>query len=424
MKRITILIGFCLYIFLSPLSAQNAPIPAEERSDSLLSRYLQAYGVQTTDSNHIQLILSGHDKFELLFDDIRKARHFVHLEYFNFRNDSIAGLLFELLKDKVKEGVKVRAMYDSFGNSSNNRPLKKSHLSALRQAGIDIVCFDPLRFPYINHAFHRDHRKIVVIDGRIAYTGGMNIADYYITGLPEFGPWRDMHMRLEGPAVDELHKIFLAMWEKETEQLLPPEEKQCYPPATTYDIPGVPDVRAAIVDREPKKKIPRRLLRRTFVEMIEGAKDSITLINPYFTPTHKVRKALKNAAERGIKLKVMVSSKSDIPITPNATFYTAHSLMKRGADVYLFNGGFHHSKTMTADGTHCTVGSANLNSRSLRYDYEVNTFIFDQRVTLQIDSLFQADCMQSDRMTPESWKQFSPWKRFKCWLANLLTPFL
>ncbi|MGI6219943.1 MAG: phospholipase D-like domain-containing protein [Bacteroidaceae bacterium] len=420
-SKSALLFVFCLALF--PIRAAEV---TETRSDTLLLRYLNEHGVQATDSNRVQLIFSGHEKFEMLFEDIRQARHYIHLEYFNFRNDSIAGLLFELLKEKVKEGVAVRAMFDDFGNKSNNRPLKKHHLEELRAAGIDIIRFDPIRFPYVNHIFHRDHRKIVVIDGRVAYTGGMNIADYYIEGLPEIGPWRDMHLRLEGKSVQDLHQILIDTWEGETKERIPDEERQHYAPSVPEEEPvGIGPARVAIVDRKAKDKRLKKLLRRTFVETINGAQDSLTLINPYFTPTRKVRSALKKAAERGLKLKIMVSPNGDIPVTPNASLYTAKQLMKRGAEVWLFYGGFHHSKTMTVDGTHCTVGSANLNSRSLRCDYEVNTFIFNQEATAEIDSLFRDDCKQSKLMTREVWKKdFSPWKRFRCWLANLLTPFL
>ena len=162
--------------------------------------------------------MTGRDKFTDLFETIRHARHHIHLEYFNFRNDSIANALFDLLAEKVKEGVEVRAMFDAFGNWSNNQPLKKRHLQAIKARGIEIVKFDPITFPYINHAMHRDHRKIVVIDGKIGYTGGMNIADYYINGLPKIGKWHDIHMHIEGDAVRYLQGIFLTMWNQETGQ--------------------------------------------------------------------------------------------------------------------------------------------------------------------------------------------------------------
>ena len=139
------------------------------QSDSLMRQGLKEMGAPIVGNNRVELLMSGHDKFIDLFDAIRQARHHIHLEYFNFRNDSIANALFDLLARKAAEGVEVRAMFDAFGNWSNNQPLKKRHLQNIRERGIEIVKFDPFTFPYINHAFHRDHRKIAVIDGRIVH---------------------------------------------------------------------------------------------------------------------------------------------------------------------------------------------------------------------------------------------------------------
>ena len=218
---------FLLFLFLSLFRAQADVIdslmthPRDSialTSDSLVLRFLSESGIPISDNNKVRLLKSGREKFIDLFSAIRDAKHHIHLEYFNFRNDSIANALFDLLAEKVKEGVEVRAMFDAFGNWSNNKPLKKRHLKKIREQGIEIVKFDPFTFPYINHAAHRDHRKIAVIDGEVAYTGGMNIADYYINGLPKIGTWRDMHMRIEGDAVNDLQEIFLTIWNKETKQ--------------------------------------------------------------------------------------------------------------------------------------------------------------------------------------------------------------
>ena len=219
------------------------------RSDSLVLQFLEYSNIPITDNNKVKLIKSGREKFEDLFEAIRGAKHHIHLEYFNFRNDSIANALFDLLGEKVKEGVKVRAMFDAFGNWSNNKPLKKRHLKAIREKGIEIVKFDPFKFPYINHAAHRDHRKIAVIDGKIGYTGGMNIADYYINGLPKIGTWRDMHIRIEGDAVNILQEIFLDIWNKTTKQNIVGEEYFPNHPKRADSCNTV----ISIVDRTPKR---------------------------------------------------------------------------------------------------------------------------------------------------------------------------
>ena len=187
------------------------------QSDSLLAdRLRNEEGITFTHDNNVTLLMNGQKKFDDMFAAIRQARKSVHLAYFNFRNDSIAMLLFDILAEKVKDGVEVRALFDAFGNSSNNRPLKSRHIDSIRARGIQLYEFDPIRFPWVNHIFGRDHRKIVVIDGCVAYTGGMNVADYYINGTPQVGEWRDMHCRLEGSEVNTLQRIFLRAWEQVT----------------------------------------------------------------------------------------------------------------------------------------------------------------------------------------------------------------
>lgn len=393
----------------------------KQPSDSILIAYLQKeYNINPTVNNQIKLLKSGEEKFIDLFEEIRKAKHHIHLEYFNFRNDSIANTLFDLLAEKVKEGVEVRALFDAFGNSSNNQPLKKKHLKAIREKGIQIEKFDPFKFPWINHAFHRDHRKIVVIDGMIGYTGGMNIADYYINGLPEIGEWRDMHARIEGKAVNDLQDIFLDMWNKTSGQNI--NGKEYYPNKDSITTSNDNACMIAIVDRYPKKA--PEVMRNVYIKAIESANEKVQIINPYFTPVKSVKNAIKKALKNGVKVEIMIPGKSDISFTPDAAMYIANKLRKKGADIYIFNGGFHHSKVMMVDSLYCTVGSTNLNSRSLKYDYEVNAFIFDTETTHELMELFKEDQQNSTLLTKEIYKKRTAWKKFLGWFAHLFTPFI
>ena len=242
----------------------------------------------------IKLLKSGEEKFIDLFEEINKAKHHIHLEYFNFRNDSIANTLFDLLAQKVKEGIEVRAIFDAFGNCSNNQPLKKEHLKAIREKGIEIVKFDPMRFPWINHAYHRDHRKIVIIDGKIGYTGGMNIADYYINGLPEIGEWRDMHVRIEGEAVSDLQDIFLDMWNKTTKQNI--KGNEYYPYRNDSIKADGNSNKVAIVDRYPRKT--PKIMREVYIKAIESANenDAKKIVLEYDKDSDKkVKLSLKNS---------------------------------------------------------------------------------------------------------------------------------
>lgn len=416
---VTIIANFCL------LSAANA-----QRSDSTIVRQLREEGIRFSDNNSVTLLMSGQEKFDDMFCAIRQARSSVHLEYFNFRNDSIASLLFDLLAEKAKEGVEVRALFDGFGNDSNNQPLLKKHIKAIRKRGIEIYEFDPIRFPWINHVFHRDHRKIVVIDGQIAYTGGMNVADYYINGTPQVGEWRDMHCRIDGDEVNTLQAIFLRIWNKTARQNVHGAKYFRGIRGGYYFHNLKPDTcctaghkMVGIINREPRTS--NKIIRQFYINAINDAKDSIKLVNPYLTLTGKLKRALKRAVKRGVKVEVMVSAKSDIPLTPDCVFYNVHKLMKHGVDVYIYEPGFHHTKIIMVDGLFCTVGSANLNSRSLRFDYEENAVIIDPCTTAELSHMFDHDKTRSFKLTPEKWKEFrTGWQKFVGWFAHFLAPVL
>ena len=412
---------FCA-LLCSVISAQT--------SDSLIVKQLRDEGVSFSHNNSVVLLMSGQEKFDDMFEAIRQARSSVHLEYFNFRNDSIASLLFKLLAEKASQGVEVRALFDGFGNDSNNRPLKKEHLQKIRLDGIEIYEFDPIRFPWINHVFHRDHRKIVVIDGTVAYTGGMNVADYYINGTEEVGEWRDMHCRIEGDEVNTLQKIFLKMWNKVSGQNVG-GEKYFRGDSITETFEGLkPDTcitagkkMVGIINREPR--ITNKIIRKFYTDAINDAKDSIKLVNPYLTLNRTLKRVLKNAVKRGVKVEIIVSEKSDIPLTPDCVFYNVHKLMKHGADIWIYKKGFHHSKIIMVDGRFCTVGSANLNARSLNFDYEENAVIIDHCTTKELSDMFDKDKADSFKLTEEVWDKWrTPWKKFVGWFAHLLTPFL
>lgn len=386
-------------------------------SDSIMIDILKKQGIPITAVNKVKLLESGQEKFLDLFEEIKGAKHSVELEYFNFRNDSIANTLFDLLAHKVKEGVKVRVIFDAFGNMSNNRPLKKRHIKSISERGIDIVEFDPIKFPWLNHVFKRDHRKIAIIDSKIGYTGGMNIADYYIKGLPKIGDWRDMHIKIEGEAVKHLQEIFIKMWGKITK-----EDSFTNEYLDSIDTESIGKCNIAILDRWPRKT--PKIMREFYVNAINSAKKKVQIINPYFVPTHSIQQALEDALKRGVDVEIMIPGKSDIYFTPDAAFYNVNKLRKKGANIYIFNGGFHHAKIMMIDSLYCTVGSTNLNSRSLRYDYEVNAVIFDKNVTQELIGLYNNDKKMSTLLTKEMYSKRTLWKKFVGWFANSLTPFL
>ena len=420
---------FLLVIIITSYSLLISNGVIAQTTDSLIVETLRQSNIRFSHDNSVTLLLSGQEKFDDMFQAIRQAKSSIHLEYFNFRNDSIASLLFEILREKRKEGVEVRAMFDGFGNDSNNQPLKKYHLEALRKDSIDIVEYSPIRFPWVNHIFGRDHRKIVVIDGQIAYTGGMNVADYYIKGTEQVGEWRDMHCRIEGDAVNELQAIFMRIWNRTTGQNV--SGMKYYRGGTLTKFSDLkPDTTytkgrkmVGIINREPH--VTPKIMRTFYINAINQAQDSIHIINPYFTLIPSVTRALTRAIRRGVKVEIMLSSKSDIPLTPDCALYQARKLQKRGARVWLYKPGFHHSKIMMVDGRYCTVGSTNLDARSLKCDFEENAVIVDKATTRELDDMFWRDKQKSFEMTDQTWDEFrTGWQKFRGWFAHLLQPFL
>lgn len=402
-----------------------------QSSDSVLVSQLREKGVNFSHNNSVVLLMNGQQKFDDLFKAIDQAKSSIHLEYFNFRNDSIARLLFQHLEEKAKEGVEVRALFDAFGNASNNRPLKKYHLDSIRAKGIEIYKYDPITFPWINHVFTRDHRKIVIIDGKFAYIGGMNVADYYIKGTPQVGSWHDMHCRIDGTAVNTLQAIFLKAWNKVSRQNIYGAkyyrglyDNKYYSDGLKADTTcSKGNKMVGIINREPR--ISNEIIRAFYVNAINDAQDSIKLINPYFTLNHSIKKALRKAVQRGIKVEILISTKSDIPLTPDCGFYNAHKLMKKGCTVWMYTPGFHHTKIILVDGKFCTVGSANLNARSLSWDMEANAVIVDPHTTKELDDLFEKNKKDCFLLTEDSWDEWrTPWQKFRGWFAHLLAPFL
>lgn len=409
-------------------------------ADSLIVSDLRKNGIRFSHNNSVVLFTSGQEKYDEMFATIRQARSSIHLEYFNFRNDSIASALFDILAEKAKEGVEVRALYDAFGNMSNNRPLKNRHVESIRARGIELYEFDPIGFPWINHVFSRDHRKIVVIDGKVAFTGGMNVADYYIHGTEVVGDWHDMHCRIDGDEVNELQKIFLRVWNKTTGQNIHGAKyyrgtrsiiKGTRDAALDAYVEGVKEDTTAtayrkmvgIINREPH--VSNKIMRQFYISCFDNAQDSIKLINPYMSLTHSVKKAIKRCLKRGVKLQVMMSEKSDIPMEPDASFYNLHWMMKRGAEVYIYQGGFHHTKIIMVDGKVCTVGSCNLDARSLNWDHEENAVIVDKNTTGELDRFFDEQKKSCFRLTPQKWDEWrSPWKKFYGWFSKMLSPWL
>lgn len=352
----------------------------------------------------MKILPGAKEKFKDLEPAISQAKHYIHIEYYKWYNDSIGRHLLDALAKAAQRGVKVRILYDAFGCSGKDPNVTGDFISRYRSQGLDLVGWDPMRFPYINHALHRLHRKMVVIDGRMVYTGGLNIADYYIHGKPELGKWADMHARLEGPIVDEYQRLFADMWYRETGEFL---DSLAYrsPDAHLYDE-SKEGYEAFVVDREPGKKSAR--IRQSYISCLDNAQKRVRIINPYVILVSSVRKALRRCIERGVEVEILLGHKGDNLISEVSTAREIYSLARRGAKVWLCRECFHHDKVMIVDDSLCTVGTANLDARSLSFDYEVNAYFFSPEYCSQLNEYFNHHKHCAVMLTEDNWKELYP----------------
>jgi cardiolipin synthase len=352
----------------------------------------------------MKILPGAKEKFKDLEPAISQAKHYIHIEYYKWYNDSIGRHLLDALAKAAQRGVKVRILYDAFGCSGEEPNVTDEFIASYRSRGLDLVGWDPMRFPYINHALHRLHRKMVVIDGRMVYTGGLNIADYYIHGKPELGKWGDMHARLEGPIMDEYQRLFADMWYKETGEYL---DSLAYrsPEAHLYDdLHG--GYEAFVVDREPGRKSAR--IRQSYISCLDNAQKRVRIINPYVILVSSVRKALRRCIERGVEVEILLGHKGDNLISEVSTAREVYNLARRGAKVWLCRKCFHHDKVMIVDDSLCTVGTANLDARSLSYDYEVNAYYFSPEYCQQLNEYFNHHKVSAVMLTEDNWKELYP----------------
>lgn len=384
----------------------NSMLCLGENSAERTKRDFLQLGLPIYEGNTTRILPTAEIKFHDLFEAVDRAEEYILLDYFKFQQDSICGLLIEKLRRKASEGLQVYVLFDSFGNHDSDFPLSDTLQASIRKSGVNIVAFDPVRFPWINHLMHRNHHKIAIIDGKTVYTGGMNVADYYLHGKPKVGKWRDMHIRMDGPIVEAYEELFWKMWEKEQGERRKKKEntKAENNPLATFSSS------IAFASRWPKET--PKIMRQTYCICIDNADHLIQIVNPYAMLFGEVRAALRRALERGVRVQFMVSTKSDGKVNDDVIGLEMRKLMRRGAEVYYFGDGFHHSKVMMIDSLFCTVGTTNLDARSLCFDYEVNAFIFSPTTTHELQQIFYSDIEKSSvLLTPEVFKERFPLRR-------------
>lgn len=382
--------------------------------NEIMHMFLEIEKSILTKKNDVQIFTDGHDKFNSLFDDIRKAKHHVHVEYYTFEDGRIGNELLTLLETKVSEGLEVRIIYDALGSKGTTRKFFKQ----FEQLGGKAEAFFGSHFSFSDLRLNfRDHRKIVVIDGKIGYIGGFNVGDQYLGESEKFGHWRDTHIRIFGNSVGSLQSRFIMDWNATAGNNQINYQSDYFPQTESKG-----NVNMQIVSSGPDSEIEQ--IKKGYIKLINSAKKYIYIQTPYLIPDDSVMEALDIAVSSGVQVRIMIPSMPDHAFVYRATQYYAKDLTNIGAELYQYNDGFLHAKTVVIDDMVASVGSANFDFRSFKLNFEANAFIYDTAVAVSLKNIFEADMKQSDLLTKKYFHDQSHWLKFKQQFSRLLSPIL
>lgn len=385
---------------------------AKEYEDLVRMNY-NSSGSLYTIGNKVKTYINGEEKFKDLFEDIRNAKSFIHIEYYIFRLDNLGMEILEALRLKVLEGIEVRLLVDGMGS----KYIRKKEIRFIKNLGIKFAIFFPGILPYVNVRInYRNHRKIVVIDGHTGYVGGFNVGDEYVNKGKQFDFWRDTHIRVNGEAVNELNKRFILDWDyASTENLI--DFEKYLPEQKAYD-----DVGIQIVSSGPDHE--EEYIKNAYMKIINNAKKSVYIQTPYLVPDEPMMEALKIAALSGIDVRLIVPGEPDHFFMEWILSANMGELMKSGVKIYRYQKGFIHSKTIVSDRKVCSIGTSNLDIRSFKLNFEVNAFIYDEKISRQQEEIFFKDQEDCKLVTEEDYNNRSRWLKIKEAIIRLLSPIL
>ncbi len=391
------------------ISQSSFELPSEHYSLIQLFRTLNR--ALPFENNYNEVYTSGYSMLQSLIREISHAKHHIHLEFYIFEDDSIGRLVRDILIDKAQEGVEVRLLYDDVGCWH----VPNRFFDQMRTAGIEVRGFLKVRFPlFTSRINYRNHRKIVIIDGKVGFIGGMNIAERYLKP-GKYGIWRDTHLMVKGRAVYGLQSNFLIDWFFVTRSLI--TASKYYP---SVDVCG--QVLIQTVTSEPVGEW--KAIMQGLLLAISNAKRYFYVQTPYFLPTEPILAALQTAALSGVDVRLMIPEHADSMITHLGTLSYVDDMLSAGVKVYFYQKGFLHSKLMVSDDSLSTVGSTNMDFRSFEHNFEINSFIYDTETALLMKEIFLQDQRDSVQISYKLWMQRSSKQRAKESIVRLLSPLL
>ena len=385
-----------------------------EKNRQIITLLLNNSRSPLTYNNHIEILNDGIDTFDKIIYELQNAKHFIHIEYYIIKDDEIGNTIADILIEKVQEGVEVRMIYDDVGSIG----LSKKFVRKLTDAGVQVKVFLPIILPILTSRINnRNHRKIIVIDSDKGFTGGVNIADKYIKGVPELGHWRDTHMYVEGAATLSLHAVFATDWLFLAKEHLSHSK---YLEIDSSKIYGNKIMQIASSGPDSDWQI----IMQAFFRAITNAKKHIYISTPYFLPNPAILTSIKVAALSGVDVRIMIPKNTDSKLVYWATCSYITELLKAKIKIYLYKPGFNHSKIMMIDSTFCSVGTANMDVRSFEANFEVCALIYDRKETLKLENKFLDDLEKCDYVSEKSWATRKIKRNILEGIARLFTPLL
>lgn len=400
-------------------------IPQEiRRCHKLIVQNLKSSHSLLSSNERMDIFFSGKKALDAMLEAMKGAKTHIHLQSFIIEDDRVGNAFKDVLISKAREGLEVRMMFDGFGG----RHLGKNFLRELKDAGVEILNFSPFRLffmpPIVNY---RNHRKILVVDGRIGFLGGVNIADRYYDG-GDFPEWRDTHVRIEGLSVMSLQATFLLDRYFILNKNLGRRRKY-YPMVGEVDkaslamgVAGGNRYYSQIIASGPDSDWAA--IMQCYFTAITKARDHIYIITPYFIPSETILNAIKITALSDVKVSLMIPERSDTWLTNWGTMSYISELVEAGVNVYLFKRGFNHSKVLSIDGEYCIIGSANMDNRSFEHHFEVTSVIYDQECAHIIEDRFRKDLSRCTLVTKARWDKRSVRNKFYESVARLVSPLL
>ncbi|KYP13341.1 cardiolipin synthase [Flavihumibacter sp. CACIAM 22H1] len=366
-----------------------------------------------TGNNAVKVLQNGEEKFPALVNALLEARHHIHIEYYIYEDDEIGRQLENILVKKAQEGVRIRFIYDDFGSNSIRKLVKR-----LKTAGIQVFPFLKVSFfEFASKLNYRNHRKIIIIDGRTGFVGGINVSDKYINDRNRLY-WRDTHLRIDGPGVMYLQYIFLCDWNFCAKESLQPDA-YFFP----RDLPQKNDNKIVqITASGPDSDTPAILF--SLLQAINLATEEILITSPYFIPGESLSNALMMASLSGVKVRLLTAGISDSRIVNAAAKSYFNDLLKAGVEIYLYKKGFVHAKTMITDKRLSIVGTANMDNRSFELNFEVNAIVYDAEVAAQLRHSFYQDINNAEKIDALSWNNRPRSIQLIEKIARLLSPML